>query len=153
MSAPDLPRGSHQVNHRFHTWGFIFLFGFMLPAMAVHALFFDAERGGGLLAVLALLGAPVAWWLLREARLRIEVSQEGLSVRPYWGEPHTHPWESLHAVRYASGTRTLILEPEGSDPVRISLMRDNVEILARFIMARVPKEAVKGQARPLFRIR
>ena len=151
---PPPPTGAHEVNHRFHTWGFVFLFGFMLPAMAIHALFFDAERGGGLLAVLALLGAPLAWWLFREARVRIEVSGEGVSIRPFWGEPRTVPWDAVTAVGYASLSRSLLLEAEGEEasPVRVSLMRENVDTLARFLLNEVPPDRFQGEARKLFRL-
>ena len=151
---PPPPTGTHELKHRFHTWGFIFLFGFMLPAMAIHALFFDAERGGGLLAVLAILGAPLAWWLFREARVRIQVSPRGISTRPLWGEEETFPWGAVRAVRYGSTSRSLLLELDGAgaSPIRVSLMRENVATLARFVLDRVPSDRIEGEARTLFRL-
>jgi len=142
-----------EVNHRFHTWGFIFLFGFMLPAMAIQGLFFDSERGGGLLAVLALLGAPLAWWLFREARIRIQVSPRGIVTRPFWGREQELSWDRIQAVRYRPISRTLELEaPEWAGSVRISLMRENIQVLARFIVNQVPRTALQGEARQLFRL-
>ena len=150
---PPPPTGTHEVNHRFHTWGFVFLFGFMLPAMAIHALFFDAERGGGLLAVLALVGAPLAWWLLREARVRIQVSPEGVDTRPWWGDTRELPWAHIQRVDYSGLSRTLILEgTDGEAPVRVSLMRENVDTLARFLLNEVPPDRFQGEARKLFRL-
>lgn len=143
-----------EVNHRFHTWGFIFLFGFMLPAMAVHGLFFDPDRGGGLLAILALLGAPLAWWLFREARVRIRVSPRGMTTRPFWGQEEELAWNEIRRVRYRPMSRTLQVEAYGRDrPVRISLMRENVQVLARFIVDEVPRQALQGEARRLFRLK
>jgi hypothetical protein len=163
MSAPPSPHASppsepSDLNHRFQTWGFIFLFGFMLPAMAIHGLFFDETRGGGLLAVLALMGAPVAWWLFREARFRIRATPRGLEIRPLWGEAQEVPWAGVVGVRYRPRTRVLVLDLRdpagGSESVHlhVSLLRENLEALARFLLVRVPLSAFGEEARKLFKL-
>lgn len=164
MSAPPSPHAPtpsepSDLNHRFQTWGFIFLFGFMLPAMAIHGLFFDEARGGGLLAVLALMGAPLAWWLFREARFRIRVTPRGLEIRPFWGEVQEVPWAGVAGVRYRPRTRVLVLDlldPAGRGGpahLHVSLLRENLEALARFLLVRVPLSAFDEEARKLFKLR
>jgi hypothetical protein len=155
-SEPPAPA---EVNHRFQTWGFIFLFGFMLPAMAIHGLFFDEERGGGILAVAALMGAPIAWWLFREARFRIRVTARGMDIRPLWGEPQEIPWSAIQAVGYRPRTRVveLLLEDPGGEAggarLQVSLLRENLHVLAGFLTSRVPPSAFDEEAAVLFRMK
>ncbi len=144
-----------ELHHGVQSWGFIALFGFLLPALALQSLWAGPRSGDTWLAVATLLPAPLAWALLAEARMRIRVSAEGLEVRPFWGRPVRERWERIRSVRYRKAVRVLELEAPGlpGGRLRISLLRRNVGVLASFIRDRVPEEALQGEARTLFRRR
>lgn len=145
-SAP----GGADVNHGIQAWGFIFLFGFMLPAMAIQALV--SAGGSGWLVVAGLVPAPLAWWLLAEARLRLRVSERGLQVRRLWKEPRRISWNDVEAVGYRPTARVLVLRVRGLDEgtLNVSLLRENVAVLARLIRDKLPESALEGAARELF---
>jgi hypothetical protein len=146
------PLGSTVVNHRFQTWGFIFLFGLMIPTLAVQS-YVSPDRDGGLLGVVAVLTAPVAWWLLREARFRIVVSERGISARSFRAHRIELPWNEVAEVRYSPRTRVLEIRsgPEQERAIRVSLLRENVEVAARLLARKVPPTAFDEAARALFR--
>lgn len=152
MNAPSSrSTGRVEVNHGLQAWGFIALFGFILPALALQGLWDAPSRTDTWLAAATLLPAPLAWALLAEARMRIRVSPAGLEVRPLWGRPVRQPWSGIRTVRYRGVLRVLELRgPElPGGLLRVSLMRRNVEALAAHIRDRVPAEALKGEARRL----
>lgn len=148
---------ARELGHRFQIWGFIFLFGFFLPALALNAIFLDPERTGGWLALAALALAPVAWWLFREAIIRIQVSPAGFVVGPLWGKrpPVRIPWSRVTAIRYRTGVRMVEVEgtsDQGPATIRISLLRDHLGTLVRLVRERAPREALDPAARVLFRV-
>jgi ABC-type uncharacterized transport system permease subunit len=153
-NSSDSPSGAVDVNHGIQAWGFIALFGFIIPAMALQSLW-TAGLEGSWLAVAALLLAPLAWWLLGEARIRIQASERGVEARPLWGRPTSLPWDGVRSIRYRKHARVLEIHGPGlpGGILRVSLLRENVQALARFIMERVPDEALEGEARTLFRPR
>ncbi|TVR65912.1 MAG: hypothetical protein EA422_03155 [Gemmatimonadales bacterium] len=154
---PDPEPEGAELGHRFQSWGFIFLFGFFLPALALNSLLLDPERPGGFLALAALALAPVAWWLLREAVIRVRVSRAGIEAGPIWGKepPALLPWSAVTVVRYRTGVRVVQVEGTGERGpmiVRISLLRENLGVLVRLVRARAPREALDPEARKLFRV-
>lgn len=153
MSAPSsgLDSDGTQVNHGLQAWGFIVLFGFILPALALQSLWSDPSRTDTWLAVATLLPVPLAWALLAEARMQIRVSGAGLDVRPLWGTPTRQPWSGIRSVRYRGLLRVLELQgPELPGGIlRVSLMRRNVGALASLIRDRAPEGALEGEARRL----
>jgi len=155
--TPSPESEATELEHRFQSWGFIFLFGFFLPALALNTLLFDPEGSGGLLALAALALAPVAWWLLREAVIRIRVTPLGIEAGPRWGKgpPIRLAWRAVTAIRYRTGVRLVEVEGQtdrGQVVVRISLLRQNLGALVRLVRARAPREALDPQARKLFRL-
>lgn len=145
----------HEVNHPFRTWGFIFLFGFLIPAIAAQSFFFDPEReGGALLGLIALAAAPLAWGLLWEARTRIRISPHGIDFDPRGGRRRQIRWNEIESVGYSAVLRLLVIRQRGEGrPLRVSLLRSNVDALARALLEHLPPEAFTGAARPLFGIR
>jgi hypothetical protein len=147
------PRGAVDVNHRFQSWGFIFLFGFMLPMFAVQSLFFDPERqGGALVGLIALALAPLAWGLLWEARFRIRVSERGVTASAPGGRRREIAWPEVSTIAYSPLFRVLIVHSKsGAPPLRVSLLRGNVDAMARLILHHLPPGVFVGPARDLFR--
>lgn len=153
-APPESPPGTVDVNHGIQAWGFIALFGFIIPTMALQSLW-TAGLGGSWLAVAALLLAPLAWWLLGEARMRIQASDRGVEARPLWGRPTFLGWDRVESIRYRKHARVLEIHGIGlpGGVLRVSLLRENVQALARLIMKRVPEDVLEGEARRLFRPR
>lgn len=143
------------VNHRFQTWGLIFLFGFLIPAIAIQSAFFDDTREVGVLGLIVLFTAPPAWWLALEARFRIEVSEAGIAHRRPWGPFERIAWGEVTLVRYRPVARTLEIRDgaEGSAPIRVSLLRENVGVVAEHVARSVPRSALDDAARKLFRVK
>lgn len=151
-SPAQQPIEPTRVNHRFHTWGFVFLFGFLIPTLALQG-FLSPEEGSHLLAFIAVVTAPVAWWLLIEARFKIVVSERGISARSFQAEERDLAWAQVGSVRYSPLSRVLEIRGRtGGPPIRVSLLRENVTVLARVLSRRVPPGAFEGAARELFRV-
>lgn len=146
------PLGSTVVSHRFQTWGFIFLFGLMIPTLAAQSVL-SPDRDGQLLGLVAIVTAPLAWWLLAEARFRIVVSDRGISARSFRAPRIEIAWDEVSAVRYSPRSRVLEVRggAEGEASIRISLLRENVEVAARLLARHVPPAAFDEAARTLFR--